>query len=112
MKKTSKTPILVPHSVSKHPHAHMHQHLLPCNKLHDHRQTHTYRMNSISRNTNTIVMRMLHRGTHRKTSQIGVLPIETRGMRGKRSGILRLWCLSLESLWFLTGLGQPEEVKT
>jgi len=53
MKKTIKTPTASPHSDSRHPHAHMHQHLLPCNKLHDYRHTHTYRVSSITKGTNT-----------------------------------------------------------
>ena len=34
MKKTSKNTHIWPHFESKHPRAHLHPHLLPCNKLH------------------------------------------------------------------------------
>ena len=55
MKKTrkKKTPIAGLHFDSRHPHAHLHQHLLLCNKLHDHRQTHTNRVSSNTRRTIT-----------------------------------------------------------
>jgi len=54
------------------------------------------------------MMRLLRHGTRRKSSPIGVPPIETRGVRGKRSGIFRKWSLSSN----LTGLVNPNEVKT
>ena len=37
---------------SKYPRAHLHQHLLPCNDLHDHRQTHTDRVSSNKKECN------------------------------------------------------------
>jgi len=40
-------------------------------------------------------MRLLRRGTHRKTSPIGVPPIKTRGRPGKTQRKARLWCLIL-----------------
>ena len=40
MDKTNKSPIIDPHSDAMCPHAHLHHLLLPCNELHDHRQTH------------------------------------------------------------------------
>ena len=43
-----------PHSVSTHPHAHLYQPLLSCNKLHDHRQTHTDRVSSNNKNKHNI----------------------------------------------------------
>ena len=51
MKKTSKNSQSWPHSESKHPRAHLHPHLFPCNKLHDHHQTHTYRVSSVKKIT-------------------------------------------------------------
>jgi len=39
--------MIFPCSVSTHPHAHLHQPMLPCNKLHDHRHTHRDKVSSI-----------------------------------------------------------------
>ena len=41
-----KFPHASPSPALSFPHAHLQQYLLPCNELHDHRQTHTYRVSS------------------------------------------------------------------
>jgi len=52
-------------------------------------------------------MRLLHRGTRRKSSPIGVPPIESREKRGKHNGNNQLWCLNSD----LTGLVNPKRLK-
>ncbi|QCD87490.1 hypothetical protein DEO72_LG3g2026 [Vigna unguiculata] len=48
-----------------------------------------------------VLMRLLRRGARRKSSPIGVPPVKSRKERGKRSRMVRVWCLSSN----LTGLG-------
>ena len=54
------------------------------------------------------MMRLLRRGTRRKASQIGVLPIETRGRRGKTQRKTRIWRLCTDLSGFSLVWGNPK----